>query len=384
MRWRACSRLVALTLAGLLWASQATAGRQAVLWITHDDLMEALAGRQERRATLASLAAAGFTGVCIEAQAPDGTRTFLSRDGAALLSEIARDARRARLSVWFAWKPTAAPPGADAGEMQVIAEQGETTGSLRLVRSDQVSGNGPGELSPALRGVVSRFVHEAGALAALEPDAVLLVDFGFEGYGADASRGAERAFSFHARRSIRRWPGDVLASDAAPALAAAWRSWRTRVLRDAVLDIKAALPQKEGRRVRLMLLTAGPYRMAGERGLNWATPRAARRVGGSETAGIGENAAGHLFDGIVLGTWLPAQTEAEAASMGFQPACATAAIVADAPVEGTPRWTVLLAEGLSESEFRARLEGRMPLGEGVLVLDYRTCPLPGPAGRPPD
>lgn len=368
---------LAWMLAAPVFAQGPQSRREAMLWIGHDDLMETMDGPAGRRGVLAGIARRGYTGVCIEAQGADGARTFADRDGSRILASVIGDARRARMKVWLAWKPTAAYPGAPPELLQVAAVAGDTSSTLRLLRSDALEDNGPGELSPAHRDVLQQWLRDASAIGALEPDAVLLVDFGFEGPRADASPAAERAFAFHVRRSIRRWPEDVLAPGAAGSLVAAWQVWRALLLRNAVLAIKAALKTSRGTSVPIVLLTSGPYRSAGERGLNWATARGLAESGAPEDPKFSGTACGHLFDAIVVGTWLSAQTEAEAASMGYRPEFAAARMVMEAPVSGVATWTVLDARAMDPGETAARLAGRQALGEGVLVLD------PGAVAAPP-
>ncbi len=358
-------------MAGSASAQQGPRRGEVVLWITSGEAASALSEREARREALAAIRSAGYTGICLESQAPDGSKSFAQKEGARLLSQVVEDARRARLTAWLAWKPTLASPGTPPTHFQVAAVPEQTSRTLRLVRSDRHPANQPGEVSPASREVVSGIARDAAALAALQPDGVLLVDFGFEGLGSDVSPAAERAFSFHARRSLRKWPEDVLGPDAQQSLAAQWQPWRASVLRNAILDVKAALATPRGRSVPMILLTQGAYSEAGDRGLNWATAQALRSSRPAAARAPEETACGHLFDAIVLGTWLPAQTEAEATTAGFRPEFSAARIVADAPIEGVPRWTCLLAGEMTGDERRSRVEGRLALGAGVLVIGDR-------------
>jgi hypothetical protein len=352
------ARLLACALAALLAA--AAPARRVTVWIDAAGSADVLSRAEDRAATFRRLAESGATGIAVECVDREGRRRFLSAPDRAALAEVIRDARAAKLRVHLVHLPFAAPPDAPDEQLQRHAVRDAASGELRLVSSREVAGNARAELSPAHPAVRERAVAEARALDQLGADSVILAGFGFEAPLADFSAQARRSFERDTRRTVRRWPAEVLAS--AP-LRARWQTWRAETLRSLLFDIRTACATRIG------VLVDGPYQRHADRGLNWADRARAGVV--AQRLGIGDadyaaTSASHLVDFIVLAMPAPAATEGEASARGWQLWASRTAIGDSARIavgDSAALWGAVTVDAL---EGTAPAFGRV---EDILLMD---------------
>jgi len=323
----------------------------------------------ERAALFRQLLDNGITGIGIETIDADGSRLFTGRIGQRTYTEILAAARRAGLEVTLLYKPFAAPPDAELSSYSVsMLMVADSTTTATTVVSQPTEFNQFAEWSPVVGDVQANAIREVRALASLNPDAILLVDFGFENVLADVSAAARRSFEFSSRRSLRSWPDDV--RPGAP-LQSAWITWRAETLRDLLARIRAeAFPSSAADHPMLGALVPGPYDSHYDRGLNWASPyNDGNATASGQPAGYSATAAGDSLDYIVLGTWLSALTADDAAKSGYVPDAAAEPIVRKAPIKDRPKWTTLMVSGTENWDDLCRaIRARQELSDGVLVL----------------
>jgi hypothetical protein len=321
----------------------------------------------ERAALFRQLLDNGVTGIGLETIDEVGTRRFLGRIGQREYAEIMASARRAGLQVTLLYKPFAAPIDADILSYSVSMLEDSTT-TATTTRSEPSALNEFAEWSPVVGEVQDTTVREMRALASFAPDAILLIDFGFESSLADVSLAAKRSFEFASRRSLRAWPDDVRPGSP---LHAAWMVWRAETLRDLLARVRSeTFPSAVADHPMLGALVPGPYEAHYDRGLNWATPYAeSDATATGQPPGYFATAAGESLDFIVLGTWLAALTEDDAAAAGYRADAAAEPIVRKAPIKDRPKWTTLMVSGTENwDDLRNAIRARQELSDGVLVL----------------
>lgn len=280
------------------------------LWVEESEHKLLAQDGASRRDLLRRLRRGGFNGVILEA----------SQDNATL-RDLFLDLRTEGFEVSLAVSLLRVPVDSSA-VLQQVAEL-DPQHAVPTRRNWTTADRSHAFLSPADTAAQAQILDGFRALAALRPDRIILVDFGFADWNADYSDAARQSLERRARRNIRQWP-DTVATPASAEdrlLREDWQRWRGEVLRDLLFALRGTVLSDDGTTtVRIAALVDAPWREHARSGLNWGMRSAVREVAiRGLPSGYEDTAAGHLLDDVYLGLWIPALTEADAREQGYEP-----------------------------------------------------------------